>query len=84
MAKAAVHYADTVSLIGQYVCSDAHKVSLADVNPSKGLFPAYVQHELVKRSHGISPFGSPQRPDFIIPCEAFCRHGLYRASYLKN
>jgi len=70
LAKAAVHYADTVGLIGQYVCGDAHEVSLADVNPSKGLFPAYIQHELMKRPHGIGPFGSPQRP--VLLTDARC------------
>jgi len=59
LAKAAVHYANTVGLVGQYVCSDTHEVSLADVNPSEGLFSAYVQHELMKGSHGTGPFGSP-------------------------
>lgn len=67
LAKSAVHDTDTISLIGQYVCSNVHKVSLADGNPSKGFFPAYVQHELVKRSHGIGPFSSPQRPLFLFP-----------------
>ena len=54
MAKAAVHYADTISLVGQYVCRNTYEVSLADVNPAKGLFPAYVQHELMQRSHGTA------------------------------